>query len=579
MKSRTSFFNKTAFRKDILRYSPIWALYTIFLLLALFGMAALSRETIARDIVDMLKAMAWINLFYGGICGVFLFMDLFNCRLCNALHAFPMRREGWLTTHILAGLLFSLVPNLLAAGISALLLWEYAYLAPIWLAITTMQFLFFFGTAVLAATCAGNILGTITIYGITHFITVFIYAVAQLLYQPLLHGIRLSSKAFYRFFPLDQLDGFDYVIIKISYADRVEHPLKFAGLEGEAWLYVGLCAAVGVLGLILACLVYRRRNLEAAGDFVSLKPLAPVFLVVVTVGAGAFLYMFSELVGNKTYLYLALGMTIGYFAGRMLLSRSLKVFGKKSLLSLAVLAAVFAGSMFVTYLDPLGLTTYIPKGESIEAAYIVGTDKGLYMTDSIFSSYLDIEEDRGVQIIDAKELEEFQSFHRQLINYRPSKSDGVLCDVRIQYKLKNGRTVTRYYEVGRDTLLGERAGKYFSDMRYIFEVNDTAILYDAFKAVTVDIFEGVDNISFKLTDPEEIAGLLDAIAADCEAGTMAQNWAFHDETGKEMDVNVEFYADDGIYWRAPHYYLNIYTDSTNTIAYINTMRQLHSVQE
>ena len=144
MKSRTSFFNKTALRKDILRYSPIWALYTIFLLLALFGMADYSRETIARDVVDFLKAMAWINLFYGGICGVFLFMDLFNGRLCNALHAFPIRREGWLTTHIVAGVLFSLVPNLLVTGISALILWEYAYMALIWLAISTLQYLFFF---------------------------------------------------------------------------------------------------------------------------------------------------------------------------------------------------------------------------------------------------------------------------------------------------------------------------------------------------------------------------------------------------------------------------------------------------
>ena len=52
MKSRTSFFNPTAFRKDILRYSPVWALYTIFLLLVLFGEGEYARATIARDIMD-----------------------------------------------------------------------------------------------------------------------------------------------------------------------------------------------------------------------------------------------------------------------------------------------------------------------------------------------------------------------------------------------------------------------------------------------------------------------------------------------------------------------------------------------
>lgn len=572
MKNKTSLINKTALRKDILRYAPIWAFSTIFLLLVLFGMADYSRETIARDVVGFLKAMAWINLFYGGICGAFLFMDLFNGRLCNALHAFPMRREGWLATHILAGVLFSLVPNLLAAGISALLLWEYAYMALIWLAISTLQYLFFFGTAVLAATCAGNLLGTVAIYGITHFITVFIYAVGQLFYQPLLYGVRLNNTGIYRFFPLSQMNGFDYAIIKISYGDGVEHPLMFAGLEGEAWLYVGLCAAVGVLCLFLAGLVYRRRNLEAAGDFISLKPLAPVFLLVATVGAGAFLYMFSDLVDNKNYLFLVLGMAIGYFAGKMLLERTLKVFGKKSLLTLAAVLLVFGGSLGLTWLDPLGLTTYVPKAEKIEAAYIYGADKGyVYLTDS-FYSYRGIDENGTFQITDAAEVAELQDFHRQLIRYRPSENDGVLCDVRIQYKLKNGRTVVRYYEVGRDTLLGKEAGKYFSDMRYIFEVNDTDILYNAFDAIDIDVFEGKDNTTFTLKEQQDIADLLNAIAADCEAGTMAQNWAYHNEGGKVMDFNVNFSVNDeaidqGI-WERSNFYLHIYEDSFNTMSYI-----------
>ncbi|MBE7001211.1 MAG: hypothetical protein E7421_00705 [Ruminococcaceae bacterium] len=577
MKNKTSLINKTALRKDILRYAPIWALYTIFLMLVLFGMTESTQYTMAMTVLDLLKGMAWINLFYGGICGTFLFMDLFNGRLCNALHAFPMRREGWLVTHILSGVLFSLVPNLLAAGIASLMLWEYAYMALIWLAISTLQYLFFFGTAVLAATCAGNLLGTVAIYGITHFITVFVYAVAELLYQPLLYGVRLNNTGIYRCFPLSQMSGFDYAKFEVRTAD-VRY-IDFAGLQGKAWLYVGICAAVGILCLFLAGLVYRRRNLEKAGDFISLKPIAPVFLLVATVGAGAFLYMFSDLVDNKSYLFLVLGMAIGYFAGKMLLDRTLKVFGKKSLLTLAALFLVVGGSLCLTWLDPLGLTTYVPKADKIEAAYIYGADKGYaYIVDSFFS-YRGIDENGTFPITDAAEVAELQDFHRQLTRYRPSKSDDVLCDVRIQYKLKNGRTMVRYYEVGRDTPLGQQACKYFSDMRYVFEVSNTEVLYNAFDAISIDIYEGNDNVNFKLTDSQEIAGLLDAIAADCEAGKMAQYWGFHDEIGKTADYNVEFYVDNkaieqGTMNRS-QFYLHIFTDSTNTNAYINTMRQLH----
>ena len=586
MKSRTSFFNPTALRKDILRYAPIWVFYTIFLLLVLFGMADYSRESIARDVADFMAPMAWINLFYGGICGVFLFMDLFKNRLCNALHAFPMRREGWLVTHIVAGFLFSFVPNLLVTGIGAFMLWEYAYIAPLWLAISTMQFLFFFGTAVLAATCAGNLLGTAAVYGITHFVTVLIFVVVQLLYQPLLFGVKFDSQAFYHFFPLDQLDGFDYVKLDYHY-EAVDQYVEFLGLEGAAWRYVGICAGVGILAMFLACLVYRRRNLENAGDFISLKPLSPLFLLVVTVCAGAFLYMFSNLVGNKTYLFLALGMIIGYFVGKMLLERTLKVFGKKSLIALGVVLLVFGSSLGLTWLDPLGITTYVPKMEVIEAAYICGADRGYsYDQEIFFSSPWDYRDNgNAFEIKNPEEIAALQDFHSQLTRYRPSEDDGVLCNVRIDYKLKNGRTVTRHYRVGRDTPLGEQAGKYFNDMRYIFGVNDTTVLYSVFESVSLDYYKEKDYVELKLTDSQEIAGLLDAIKKDCQAGTMAQNWAYHEEIGKEMNsYNVEFRANDimiphVLNWNSRFFHLTVYNDSSNTIAYLESMLQLHQEEE
>ncbi len=568
MKNKTSLINKTALRKDILRYAPIWALYTILLMLVLFSMSEYSPATMARDVVDFLKGMAWLNLFYGGICGVFLFMDLFNGRLCNALHAFPMRREGWLATHILAGVLFSLVPNLLATGIASLMLWEYAYMALIWLAISTLQYLFFFGTAVLAATCAGNLLGTVAIYGITHFVTLFIYGVAQVLYQPLLYGVRLNGNAFLRYFPLAQMGGFDYAHVDVYHQTEIPR-MVYNGLEGEAWLYVGICAAVGILCLFLAWLVYRRRNLEAAGDFISLKPLAPLFILVCTVGAGLFLYLFSDLVENTTYLFLVLGMIIGYFAGKMLLNRTLKVFSKKSILTLGAVLLVFAGSLGLTWLDPLGITTYVPKAENIEVAHIYGADKRNYLVySSPFTSYVGDEYEDGYDIVDAQEVAQLQDFHRQLTQYRPTDNEGVLCDVQISYKLKNGRTVVRYYEVGRDTPLGQKAGEYFNDMRYIFEVNDTNVLYDAFETVYIYGYKYDKNIDFKLTDKQDVLDLLNAIAADCQAGTMAQNWAYHKENG-DVEYNLEFslsIPDIHEYGLSQNrFFVQVYPDSYNTV--------------
>lgn len=574
MKLKTSFFNKTALRKDILRYSPIWGLYTVFLLLVLFALADDASPYMADNVLDFVRGMAWVNLLYGGICGAFLFMDLFNGRLCNGLHAFPMRREGWLITHILSGFLFSLIPNLLVALLGSFMLWEYAYVALIWLAVSMLQYLFFFGTAVLSAMCAGNLLGTAAIYGIFHFITVLLYAVMELLYQPLLYGVRFYTADFYRFFPLYKLTEFHYADFTVSYSEiNTSSYGVLEGFCGADWRYAGICAAVGVLCIVLACLVYRRRNLETAGDFISLRPLAPVFLVICAIGAGCILYLFSDLFNSASYLFLVLGMVIGYFAGRMLLERTLKVFGKKSLIGFGVLAAVLAGSLWLTWLDPVGVTTYVPSIDKVESAAIQGADKGYYYHE-FGLSYVGDDRSLNYQITDPEELVHLQDFHRQLTRYRPDDGDGTLCDVQVTYTLKNGKTVSRYYEVGRDTVLGERAGRYFSDMRYIFDVNDISALCIVFESVAIDSYSVKPEESIKLTDAQQIMGLLSVIKSDCEAGVMAQNWAYHEKS--EVTYFLEFYVSDKVFenggWSTSRFHLRVWPECTNTVAYLNQIK-------
>ena len=102
MKSRTSFFNLTALRKNITRFAPVWALYLIGGLL--IGLNSISTFTPeyghgARSLANSIGPMAIINFLYAIIAAELLFGDLFNSRLCNALHAFPMRRESWFATH------------------------------------------------------------------------------------------------------------------------------------------------------------------------------------------------------------------------------------------------------------------------------------------------------------------------------------------------------------------------------------------------------------------------------------------------------------------------------------------------
>ena len=574
MKSKTSFFNATALKKNITRYAPIWAVYTIFWLLFLFNLAPRHAANAADNVLDMLGEMVWLNLIYGGLCAAFLFMDLFKSRLCNALHALPISREGWLTTHILSGLLFSLVPNLLITLLSCVFMWEYAYIPLIWFAVSTLQFLFFFGTAVLSAMCAGNLLGMVAIYGILHFGGVLIYMVAELFYLPLLHGIRFTH-AVNRFFPVGLLSIFSYVDFKVDY-NSTEVIGYFEGFLGKCWLYLGIYAIVGVIAFVLAWRVYRRRNLETAGDFLSLRPLSPVFLVVCTVGAGAIFYLLAGAFGYGYYILLAAGMFIGFFAGRMFLDRTVKVFTKKAFLGFGIIVVVVAGSMGLTWLDPVGITRYVPELDKVASIRIAG-ENHWYPYYTVMDSYTSIENNfGGFEITDPAEMAQVRDFHRQLTAYRPA-SDRNLCNFHVRYTLKNGKTVTRFYEVESDSPLGKKAETYFSDIRYLFEVDDAQILYKVFESVTVECYQGEKNFGVKLTDSQEIAGLIDAIQTDCNAGTMAQNWVFHDKFDENYYLDFSANADifDLTDWDTSRFHLRVWTNNQATTAYIQKMLKLH----
>ncbi len=562
MKSRKSCFNTTVFKKNITRFAPVWVLYTVFLLLYLLGMARGNSAIFAREMADNLGAMAWLNLFYAGICAIYLFGDLFNSRLCNALHAFPLRREGWLITNAVSGILFSLVPNVLMGLMGCILMWEYAYIALIWLAVNTLLYLFFFGTAVFSAVSAGNRLATVAVYGIIHFITFLVHAIISLLYEPLVYGFQLNVKKFLHFFPMKELSMFEYV--DIEYVPTTEK-VFYKGLLPDDWRYLGICAGAGFVFFGLAWLVYRCRHLESAGDFISLRPLSPVFLAIYTFGVGIVLYAFFELFGNLSYVPLAVGIAVGYFTGRMLLGRTIKVFGKKSLLGLAVLIGVLAGSMWLTWLDPLGLARQIPDVDNIKSAAVYEAEK-LYFYDGEG-------EMPGFEVTDRTKIEEILSFHKALSRGLEEPEEERMLHVYIRYTLKNGRQIVKRYPMLIDSEQGKWAQKYFSDMRYIFQVSDPDVLYKQAASAIADCYkDGFETMDF--TDKNSVTGLLDAVKADCAAGQMAQSWAFKDSEAQVYYIKFQFlnevHQSAGINDNKYSYqHLIVSTSCTNTIKYLD----------
>lgn len=561
MKSRTSFFNGTVLRKDITRYAPVWGLYAIGLILfLLIPNLDWSREEAADVMASSMSSMGIVNVIYGGICALMVFGDLFKTRLCYATHAMPLRREGWFLTHFTAGLLFSIVPNLFLVLCFLPLLQVYWYMGLLWLAASTLQFLFFFGAGAFCAVCAGNRLGAAAAYLIVNFGALLAEWYMEEIYEPLLYGVEIDLEFLYYLMPATKMNTLDMV----NYTRR---PFQFMGAVSAEWLYLGIVAAVGVLLAVAAVLLYRKRNLEAAGDFLSLPAAKPVFLLVYTLSLG---YLISILI-PFTYLGLFVGILIGFFTGKMLLERTVKVFRGWNFLQFGILTTVLALTVGLTAIDAAGLTRYVPETKNVESMhfYYAG-ERHLYQNEDF----------DGWTISDPAEIDQFRQFHEELADGRYRHDVDNSITVYIHYELKNGQTVLRTYEVPLETKHGEFVKQQLSSWQSVFRIND----WDAYAAkvdqLAVEMNMKEEYFQFTFTDPAQVQGLLAAAKADCDAGNMAQYWSFHqeDDTSSWLYVYDDNYYDSeytqesiGNIHRVYSLSLNIFESCENTIAYLESL--------
>lgn len=536
MKLKISFCNRTILKKDITRYAPIWSLYCILLLILLSIVGDDRPARMGADMLSLIQLMLWVNLFYAGICANVLFGDLFQSRMCFALHAMPARRESWLGSHIVSGFLFSFIPNLAATVIMCIMLRSYQYLALCWLAAVTMQYIFFYGIAVFSVMCAGNRLGMSAVYLILHFLGGIVYVIAGLFYEPLLYGIRLNEGAFLFFSPVIHLTRARFVRFYLGSGDNG----IWDGYDPNAWIYLGVIAVIGIAAFIGALFIYRRRKLEAAGDFMALRALRPVFLLIYTVGMSVVFYGISEIFGyEKTYWMLGLGLIVGFFTGKMLLARTVSVFRPKAFLHLGILIAVVALSLGLTKLDPLGITRYVPETDKIDWMQVYdGSDYYLY----------DEYEADSWKLTDPESIAYFQQIHRDLIQYR-SDPGGEFTTVQVHYVLKNGRTVIRYYPVGLSNPHAQTLKAHFSDYRYLFQTEDwNQILRDTYELeITLNDYteSGYQNIVFPIKDDVQVQALMEAIKQDCNEGNLSQEWVFHPNENYAGWILIRMYGPEG----------------------------------
>ena len=584
MKSRTSSCKAAAFKKDLTRFWPVWVGYLLFL--TLFQVILCNDDLsywYAANVGECITAMGVFSGIYALVVAQMLFGDLFNPRMCSGIHSLPLRRQEWFGVHITAGLLFSLIPTVLMAAFSEVIIHLYSTMVDgwqlplFWLAGINIQYIFFFGLAVFSVMCSGNRFGATIIYGIANFGSLLVYLLVDQLYTPLLDGVVTLSAPFEKLSPMlciasSRFVNAERIATGRTYIDEfgIEQREYIGTFEviPEGWRYIAVTAVVGIVLLLLARRMYKRRQLECAGDFLAVRWLEPVFQVVFTVfcgsGVHAVFLLFFGLSTEFVYPIFGIGMIVGWFAGRMLLERTTRVFRLKTVGGFLLTAAAVALSLFITYLDPLGIETWVPETEDLKAATVSLRYQSDYTTED------------PAEMADLIRLHEIALEQQVTVHpdydpffYNPDNNDPNAVRISLTYHQDNGLRSSREYYIPAAGEGGEIIRKYFTRLDIVIPVSDIQDVEDLRHEL-----KGAEYISLNskeigeeyLTEDFRIA-LADAIAADCEAGNMVQLGVFHREPILDFDndnydlyvLNLDFQYDTG--W----VYMNIYADCENIL--------------
>ena len=544
MKSKKWFFDLTVYKKTIARFWPLWAAYFVIWLIFLplqglmylrmdanggngFGgsyMESFARNTVANRAGT--ETILMLAILFGVLGAMAVFSHLYNARSANLFGSLPIRREGLFVSHYLAGLSFSIVPNLAIFLLTLLVegLGGYVYMDGLlfWLAVTCGECFFFYTLAVFCGMFTGHILALPAFYVIFNALATVLISLAGLLCGQFLYGFAgfegWVEEAMRWLTPVAKLED----SWSVRFVD-MESGWTIHGLD-----IVAVYAAVAIAMAAGSFFLYRARRLESAGDVVSVKCMRPVFKYGVSFCAGLTLGMVTASVLGREEVTLIASVlvwaVIGYFAAQMLLDKSFRVFKKWK--GAVAVAGVFAALFLVVGLDLTGYETRVPDAAGVKSVFVDGLS-AVRFADGGDTVCLDIEDPGQIALLTA--------MHRAAVEDRSDEwHDGntVGCRLELDYTLNDGSTLRRSYYVNIEPQERDQEGAAAWALEQLYYDTDLYWRVYGFDVLEEEIAGGgrLDSAEFGHYDEEwgsasDVVGygddaraLLDAVEEDMRAG-------------------------------------------------------------
>lgn len=607
MKSKTSFFNVGIYRNIIKRTWPLWAAYFLVWFFSMPLITLVNRMESAGTIPPSMFFPEYINgvadslLHFSAVSGfvvaILAAMAVFNfmhsSRGTGLISSLPVRRETVFASAYLAGLIPVIVIDFVIAALNLLssLGAEVSFSVILnanlfWFVVNVMEYVTFYGIAVIIAMVTANNVALPVLYLIFNFLIVGMETVVNGIFSEFIFGYNNHSAALLFMSPFIMLMQLVAVINTdgIAAGAQVYHYFSSFTHWGILFSYF----AVGIVFSVIALLLYRRHRMESAGDVVAIPALRPVFKYGVAVCASLsfsvlFSIIVSEAIPGRTFdlivltIGLIIGAFIGYFVSEMFIQKSLHVFkGKwRGFSVLVVLCVIFT---FCTAKNVFGIATHLPDADDVEYAYTY--------------------EYSNIEFTDRGEIEELLRINRAVVangnEYMQLLGgiyDGDRTSVEFGYVLKNGKTVYRSYTIPDDENYAayrklhcetEHVLQYFTPSVDVTaeNISDAVIsVYEnpglkdkngepyVFVTPTKDddgnIYTEAANID--LTPEQAVDFYRSAFIPDVEAGNIANPMVC--VTGPTVfDVNISLFSENGPAWDS--FYVSIDENAEHCIRWL-----------
>ena len=465
MKSKISCFDRAVFRRALKKTAPVWILYTLYELLLPLRLFSFCRgvssctDDFLVQIEKTILGYARINasllpFLLGGLLAWVLFFWLFRAGTAYFYAALPVRRETLFLTNYLTGLLLCAAPALL----SSLLLWAVgagfgaAVFVPAMQVFTAtmLGFLLFFSFAVLVCCVVGQMAAMPIVYVILNFTFFVLETIVRHLLFTFVYGMPYSQSSTMQSFALHAtpvlglLQGGFRVQTDWLERDGMYYMEYAPRLEG--WSYLGMLAVLGLVFALCAFLLLKHREMERSGDVIAVGWLRPVALYVFTIGCALVLgALMAELFSSNTsdnfwyvLLFSCAGAFVGYFAGKMLLQKTVHVF-RSGWLGLGACCLALLLAFGAAEFDLFGYSRYLPERSAVQAAGLTHyQSNGLYTTqdDAFIQDVLNLH----TAAVSEKSKQEHRRHAYQLgTDYTEQ--------FYITYRMTDGTLTERYYSI------------------------------------------------------------------------------------------------------------------------------------